>query len=184
MRISRVAWVAAAVLVAAWAHGDDRAPLMKPDGKGVSLGGVLSELMGAAFECEPQEAEAWSGWQCSMETVTVSIEGGADGVWALALQSPDLSKAGADRVDEAVAMLYGTLLVFGQVSDDQDAPIDIGVGAKAANGGVYVLPLGGGTFAAMQDREHDSVTVIFKESSIIADPRVTALSLMASMWHP
>ncbi|MDE0220014.1 MAG: hypothetical protein OXJ90_12150 [Spirochaetaceae bacterium] len=174
---------AALMVLVAMATYADRTPLTKPTGEAVTLGGVLSELMEASFACEPLEVDSWSGWRCSMETVTISIEGGAAGVWTLGLQSPDLSEAGADRVDEAIAMLYGSVLVFGQVSNDQDAPIDIAVGARAAEGGFYVLPLGGGVFAARQDREHDILTVIFRESDIIADPAATAMTLIdAGVW--
>ncbi|MDD9985265.1 MAG: hypothetical protein OXQ31_03210 [Spirochaetaceae bacterium] len=71
--------------------------------------------------------------------------------------------------------------MFGQVSNDQDAAIDIAVGARDADGGVYVLPLGGGIFAASQNRGQDVLIVIFRESGIIADPAATAMTLIEAV---
>ena len=95
----RPALAVALVVLVAMATYADRTTLMKPTGEAVTLGGVLSELMGASFACEPLEVDSWSGWRCSMETVTVSIEGSAAGVWTLGLQSPDLSSGSSRRSD-------------------------------------------------------------------------------------
>ena len=178
-----IAIVIVIVLNAVSAHGDtDRANLTKPDGKPVTLGEVLADLMHADFVCEAQAVESWVGWRCLLETVAVSIEGGADGVRTLALQSPDLSEAGGDRVGEAIAMLFGNVLVFGLVSDDPDAPVDVMAGANDAAGGVFVLPLRDRVFAAMQNREQDNLTVIFKQVDTTTEQvAATAASVMESV---
>ena len=141
--------------------------LTTPGGSIIDPADVLHELLVSEFDCDARVVDDWEGWQCSLASVEFSIDGEEAGIRVIALLSPDLSEAtGEDSVVDAMGMLLGTLIAFKHVSDDEDTLIDVAIGAKQAEGQIYVMSLENGMFAAMQNREDDSLTVIFRDTEI------------------
>ena len=160
--------VAAAMMIAVVASADDGF-LTKPNGEAVDLGPMLYALMDAEFDCKARVADEWVGWHCQMAGVEVAVEGGAHGVRSIALQCPDLRPGTtAEYTDmDAIAMMLGLLLVFDQVSDDNDLIVDVVGGAKEVpDGEVFVLEGNDGVFFASRYQDQKAMVVVFRDTTI------------------